>query len=175
MLACARIGAIHSVVFGGFAARSLATRIDDAKPKADRHRRRRHARRQGDPVQAAGRRGDAPARSHQPHRKCVLDRPATRRRALGAGATSTTRTLRAQALSTRRCRARGSSRASPRTSCTRRARPASRKACSATPAAMPWRWRRSCSTSSAAARRDDVHDQRHRLGRRSFATSSTAR
>ena len=34
MLACARIGAIHSVVFGGFAAASLATRIDDAKPKA---------------------------------------------------------------------------------------------------------------------------------------------
>ena len=33
MLACARIGAIHSVVFGGFAAPELATRIDDAKPK----------------------------------------------------------------------------------------------------------------------------------------------
>jgi propionyl-CoA synthetase len=34
MLACARIGAIHSVVFGGFAANELATRINDAKPKA---------------------------------------------------------------------------------------------------------------------------------------------
>ncbi|HEX9747421.1 MAG TPA: propionyl-CoA synthetase [Methylomirabilota bacterium] len=33
MLACARIGAIHSVVFGGFAAKELATRIDDAKPR----------------------------------------------------------------------------------------------------------------------------------------------
>jgi propionyl-CoA synthetase len=33
MLACARIGAVHSVVFGGFAARELATRIDDAQPK----------------------------------------------------------------------------------------------------------------------------------------------
>ena len=33
MLACARIGAIHSVVFGGFAARELATRIDDARPR----------------------------------------------------------------------------------------------------------------------------------------------
>jgi len=32
MLACARLGAIHSVVFGGFAPRELATRIDDAKP-----------------------------------------------------------------------------------------------------------------------------------------------
>ena len=34
MLACARLGAIHSVVFGGFAANELATRIDDAKPRA---------------------------------------------------------------------------------------------------------------------------------------------
>jgi len=33
MLACARIGAIHSVVFGGFASAELAVRIDDAKPK----------------------------------------------------------------------------------------------------------------------------------------------
>ena len=32
MLACARIGAVHSVVFGGFASGSLATRIDDAEP-----------------------------------------------------------------------------------------------------------------------------------------------
>ena len=34
MLACARIGAIHSVVFGGFASHSLASRIEDAKPVA---------------------------------------------------------------------------------------------------------------------------------------------
>ncbi len=34
MLACARLGAVHSVVFGGFAAKELATRIDDARPKA---------------------------------------------------------------------------------------------------------------------------------------------
>jgi propionyl-CoA synthetase len=33
MLACARIGAVHSVVFGGFAANELATRIDDARPR----------------------------------------------------------------------------------------------------------------------------------------------
>ena len=33
MLACARIGAVHSVVFGGFAANELALRIDDAAPK----------------------------------------------------------------------------------------------------------------------------------------------
>ena len=33
MLACARIGAVHSVVFGGFASEQLASRIEDAKPK----------------------------------------------------------------------------------------------------------------------------------------------
>lgn len=33
MLACARLGAVHSVVFGGFAARELAIRVDDAHPK----------------------------------------------------------------------------------------------------------------------------------------------
>jgi len=33
MLACARIGAVHSVVFGGFAPHELALRIDDAQPK----------------------------------------------------------------------------------------------------------------------------------------------
>lgn len=33
MLACARIGAIHSVVFGGFAAKELANRLDDCLPK----------------------------------------------------------------------------------------------------------------------------------------------
>jgi len=33
MLACARIGVIHSVVFGGFAAKELADRIDDCEPK----------------------------------------------------------------------------------------------------------------------------------------------
>lgn len=33
MLACSRIGAIHSVVFGGFAAKELANRIEDCKPK----------------------------------------------------------------------------------------------------------------------------------------------
>ena len=33
MLACARLGAVHSVVFGGFAPHELAIRIDDARPK----------------------------------------------------------------------------------------------------------------------------------------------
>ena len=33
MLACARIGATHSVVFGGFSAKELANRIDDCQPR----------------------------------------------------------------------------------------------------------------------------------------------
>ncbi len=44
MLACARIGAIHSVVFGGFAAASLADAHRRRAAEGDDHRRRRHAR-----------------------------------------------------------------------------------------------------------------------------------
>ena len=66
MLACARIGAIHSVVFGGFAAASLAMRIDDAKPKvmvtADAGMRGGKA----VPYKHARRRGDAASRSIRP-------------------------------------------------------------------------------------------------------------
>ena len=47
MLACTRIGAPHSVVFGGFSADSLADRINDAECKVARHRRRRVAPRPG--------------------------------------------------------------------------------------------------------------------------------
>ena len=58
MLACARIGAIHSVVFGGFAAHELATRIDDAKPQGHPLGLVRHRGQPGHSVQAAARRGD---------------------------------------------------------------------------------------------------------------------
>ena len=58
MLACARIGAVHSVVFGGFAAKELATRIDDAKPKLDPVGELRHRAGPRRPLQAAARRGD---------------------------------------------------------------------------------------------------------------------
>ena len=59
-------------------------------------------------------------------------------------------TLRAKHFSRARCRSYGSSRASLRTSSTRPARPASPKACSATPAVMPLRSPRACGTSIAA-------------------------
>ena len=80
MLACARIGAIHSVVFGGFAATELATRIDDATPKVDpvgvvRHRARPHR-----ALQAAARRGDraGAATSRRPASSCSGRRPRPR-------------------------------------------------------------------------------------------------
>ena len=58
MLACARLGAIHSVVFGGFAPRELATRIDDAQAEGDPHRLVRHRSPARHPVPAAARRRD---------------------------------------------------------------------------------------------------------------------
>ena len=58
MLACARIGAVHSVVFGGFAAHELATRIDDARPRVVAGGLVRHRGEPDHPVQALARRGD---------------------------------------------------------------------------------------------------------------------
>ena len=58
MLACARLGAIHSVVFGGFAANELATRIDDCTAQAGADRLVRHRARPHRPLQAAARPGD---------------------------------------------------------------------------------------------------------------------
>ena len=57
MLACARIGAVHSVVFGGFSPDSLAGRIQDCDCDARHHRRRRPARRQDGAAEGQCRRG----------------------------------------------------------------------------------------------------------------------
>ena len=62
MLACARIGAVHSVVFGGFAAKELAVRIDDAAPEGDRVGVLRHRGQAGHRVQAAAGQGDRAGR-----------------------------------------------------------------------------------------------------------------
>ena len=51
MLACARIGAVHSVVFGGFAAKELATRIDDCQAEGDPLGQLRHRGRARHPLQ----------------------------------------------------------------------------------------------------------------------------
>ena len=149
MLACVRIGAIHSVVFGGFAAASLATRIDDAQAEGDGHRRRRHARRQGRAVQAPGRRGVPAREASAGARADRRSRPRHRRWRARRDATSTTPELREKHARRERRRASGWNRASPRTSSTRPAPPASRRACSATPAATRWRSPRRCATSSA--------------------------
>ena len=58
MLACARIGAVHSVVFGGFSAESVRDRMNDAQAKVAHHRRRRLPPRPGRAAQADGRPGD---------------------------------------------------------------------------------------------------------------------
>jgi acetyl-CoA synthetase len=72
MQACARIGAIHSVVFGGFSAKSVQERIIDAKAPAGDHRRRAVPRRQGNPAQAGRRRGPRHGRLRAPSRKVVV-------------------------------------------------------------------------------------------------------
>ena len=64
MLACARIGAIHSVVFGGFSAEALRDRINDAQAQGADHGRRRLAARADHPAQA--RRRLRPARDARP-------------------------------------------------------------------------------------------------------------
>ena len=76
MLACARIGAPHSVVFGAFSADSLRDRINDCRGEGARHRRRRAAGRQGDTLEGQRRRGP---RGH------AFDRERGRRSALGRG------------------------------------------------------------------------------------------
>ena len=90
MLACARIGAIHSVVFGGFASVSLASRIDDAEPtvivSADAGSR-------GGKVVAykpPARRGDPPGRAQAGQGAAGRPRPGADAR-VTPGATSTTR------------------------------------------------------------------------------------
>ena len=80
MLACARIGAVHSVVFGGFSAESLRDRINDAQASRARHRRRRLSPRPDRAAQADGRRGAEghavdPARRRRPARRAATQFP----------------------------------------------------------------------------------------------------
>ena len=80
MLACARLGAIHSVVFGGFAAPELATRIDDATPKADSLRVLRRRAQRVVRLQAAARSGDRARAVRKPSACLILQRPMATRR-----------------------------------------------------------------------------------------------
>ena len=99
MLACARIGAIHSVVFGGFASASLASRIDDAEPTRDRQRRRRQPLRQGRgrTSRCSTRRSGLP-RTSRP--RCCWSTAGWRRWRRRPAATSAMRALREQHLDT---------------------------------------------------------------------------
>jgi propionyl-CoA synthetase len=63
MLACARLGAVHSVVFGGFAAKELAIRINDAKPKVMVSASCGIEGEKGDRIQAAAGQGHRPGRA----------------------------------------------------------------------------------------------------------------
>ena len=135
MLACARLGAIHSVVFGGFGADELAARIDDSRRKDRRLRLvrgRSPARRR---VQAARRqRARAPRRG-----AAAVHRAAAAR---GAGLSAARKGCGVERVPGR-ARSRPSACRSPRatrcTSSTRRARPECRRASCATTAATPWR------------------------------------
>ena len=139
MLACARIGAIHCVVFGGFASASLASRIEDATPKvvvsADAGSR-------GGKVIAYKPLLDEAIRlsKHKPRgRAAGRPRPGAHgpdaRAATMTGARSARRST-----ATRRCPAPGWTPPTSATPSTPAAPPAGPRACSATPAATRWRW-----------------------------------
>ena len=74
MHACNRIGAIHSVVFGGFSAPALKDRIEDTARQARDHRRRRLARRPRDRAQGHHRQGAARAAAPSVEHVIVLKR-----------------------------------------------------------------------------------------------------
>ena len=101
MLACARIGAIHSVVFGGFASVSLASRIDDAEPtvivSADAGSRAGKVIAYKPLLDEAIRAGARTSR-----RRCCWSTAAWRRWRCAPGATTTTRALRERHLDARR-------------------------------------------------------------------------
>ena len=78
MLACARIGAVHSVVFGGFSAESLRDRINDAQARAARHRRRRLPPRPDRAAQADRRRSARATRRRSSTSSSSSARPARR-------------------------------------------------------------------------------------------------
>ena len=148
MLACARLGAVHSVVFGGFAPRELAIRIDDAQPKVILSASCGIEGAARDRLQAAARPGDRARRATSPSACLILQRPQAaatmvegrdqdwaddgRRRRAGATACRCARPIRS-------------------TSSTRRAPRACRRASCATTAATRWRCSGRCRTCTASS------------------------
>ena len=80
MLACARIGAVHSVIFGGFSSEAIADRNNDAKAKLHDHGRRRLAARQATAAEGKRRRGAGKSRRPSRSASCVQPHRQRRRR-----------------------------------------------------------------------------------------------
>jgi propionyl-CoA synthetase len=153
MYASARLGAVHSVVFGGFASRELAARIEDARPKVVLTASCGIENEPGDRLQAVARRG-APPLEHKVESCLVFQRPqlaADSRRA--AISTGPRRSLapRPRALGRPACRSPPRIRS---TSSTRRARRAGRRAWCVTPGGhlVAPLWSMRTSTASRLAR-----------------------
>ena len=143
MLACARLGAIHSVVFGGFAAHELAVRIDDAGPRVVLSA---SCGLEGTRVVAYKPLLDAALEeaSHAPEHCVILQRPQLAA-AMTPGATSTGPRSRPPPSPRRACRCSPPTRS---TSSTPPARPAGPRAWCATTAGTPSRSRGACRTST---------------------------
>ena len=158
------IGAMHSVVFGGFAAHELATRIDDARPRVVLGASCGIEVNRIVPYKPLLDAAIAEARA-KPEACVVLQRPMCRRRSgagprprlAGAGSGCRARPI--------ACRSRRPTRS---TSSIPRARPVFRKASCATMADMRSRWRGRCATSTASSRRGVLDRFRCRLGGRAF-------
>ena len=123
VLACARLGAVHSVVFGGFAAAELATRIDDAKPTAIVSASCASSRRDSSNTSRC---------SMRPSRLPATSPPAASsssgRRSKRRSLTDVTSTGKTRLKASHRMTALPSRQPTPCTCCTRRERPGSRKA-----------------------------------------------
>ena len=172
MLACARIGAIHSVVFGGFAANELATRIDDAKPKRHRRRFLRHRGRTASSPTSRCSTGRSTRRTHKPPACIILQRPQGRaeldaRPRPGLGRARCT-------AHAGRLRAGRGHRPALHPLHVGHHRPARRAWC-ATTAAMRWRCLDRCRTSTASSPARSSGPPPTSAGSSATATSSTAR
>ena len=135
MLACARLGAVHSVVFGGFAANELATRIDDASPSSSSRRPAGSRSTRSSPTSRCSTPPSIMA-VHKPEHCVILQRPHAARELMAGRDIDWDEAM----------AARGAGRCAPRspppirsTSSTPPARPASPRVSSATMAATRWR------------------------------------
>ena len=170
MLACARLGAVHSVVFGGFASGELATRIDDAAPK----------------VIVTASCGIEPDRvvAYKPLLDAAIDLAATSRSAASSSSGRRSRRTsspggisrgRRRSPARSRLSASRSRRPTRSTSSTPPARPGSRRGSSATPAATRSRSRGRCRTSMTSSRARSTGPPPTSAGSSGTRTSSTRR